>query len=106
VLSLCAVTALPCHTVAVLHPPSPFISDVLCVGLCRPASCCWLQVADTPFARCSYTQGIELLQKAIKEGHKFDDMVRGCVSAARAWVASTTATTPAAPDAEQRTKLN
>jgi hypothetical protein len=34
-----------------------------------------LQVADTPFARCSYTQGIELLQKAVQEGHKFDDMV-------------------------------
>lgn len=34
-----------------------------------------LQVAETPFARCSYTQGIELLQKAIAEGHKFEDMV-------------------------------
>lgn len=34
-----------------------------------------LQVADSPFARCSYTEGIELLQKAISEGHKFEDMV-------------------------------
>eukprot|EP00879_Flechtneria_rotunda_P014346 GHRR01014986.1.p1 GENE.GHRR01014986.1~~GHRR01014986.1.p1 ORF type:complete len:573 (+),score=204.73 GHRR01014986.1:186-1904(+) len=31
-------------------------------------------VANSPFARCSYTQGIELLQKAIAEGRKFEDM--------------------------------
>ena len=32
-------------------------------------------VADSPFARCSYTRGIELLQEAIKGGRKFEDMV-------------------------------
>jgi hypothetical protein len=33
------------------------------------------QVADVPFARCSYTEGIELLQKAVAGGHKFEDNV-------------------------------
>ena len=30
-------------------------------------------VADTPFKRLSYTEAIELLQKAVKEGHVFED---------------------------------
>jgi asparaginyl-tRNA synthetase len=33
-------------------------------------------VANSNFARCSYTEGIELLQKAVAEGRKFEDMVR------------------------------
>ncbi|WIA22001.1 hypothetical protein OEZ85_004355 [Tetradesmus obliquus] len=31
-------------------------------------------VANSNFARCSYTEGIELLQKAVAEGRKFEDM--------------------------------
>lgn len=30
-------------------------------------------VADSPFKRLSYTEAIELLQKALQEGHKFED---------------------------------
>jgi asparaginyl-tRNA synthetase len=30
-------------------------------------------VADTPFKRIAYTEVIELLQKAVKEGHKFEN---------------------------------
>lgn len=33
-------------------------------------------VANSGFTRCSYTEGIELLQKAVAEGRKFEDMVR------------------------------
>jgi len=33
-------------------------------------------VANSDFARCSYTEGIELLQKAVADGRKFEDMVR------------------------------
>jgi asparaginyl-tRNA synthetase len=32
-------------------------------------------VANSNFARCSYTEGIELLQKAVEGGRKFEDMV-------------------------------
>ena len=30
-------------------------------------------VYETPFVKMEYTKGIELLQKAVKDGHKFDD---------------------------------
>lgn len=64
--------------ISLLHHPHFLLPD----SPSDAAALCWvcaahlLQVADTPFARCSYTQGIELLQKAIAEGHKFEDMVR------------------------------
>lgn len=32
-------------------------------------------VANSSFARCSYTEGIELLQKAVAEGRDFEDKV-------------------------------
>jgi asparaginyl-tRNA synthetase len=31
-------------------------------------------VVSEPFARCSYTEAVEILQKAIKEGKKFENM--------------------------------
>ena len=31
------------------------------------------RVYSTPFIKMEYTEGIELLQKAVKDGHKFDD---------------------------------
>jgi asparaginyl-tRNA synthetase len=34
-------------------------------------------VANSNFARCSYTEGIELLQRAVAGGRKFEDMVGG-----------------------------
>lgn len=32
-------------------------------------------VASSSFARCSYTEGIQLLQKAVADGHGFEDKV-------------------------------
>jgi asparaginyl-tRNA synthetase len=57
---------------------------VTCKGACCTSHACAFmlscapltaQVASTSFGRCSYTEGIELLQKAIAGGHKFTDMV-------------------------------
>lgn len=33
-------------------------------------------VAENPFARCTYTQAIKLLEKAVAEGKKFEYPVR------------------------------